>query len=263
MESQNEQNEQHSAARRVSPESPSDAKPRMEKRPSHPPLRLDEDIYEAIMPGYLSFGGQAKAQTNRAAATRTPYDQFTCPDRLLQSYLVELENRREICAQHNGGRPDLGTAEILNTIGLHYHHVTHDHKSSLACHQEALGVLTQITSDLLSEVSSSSSSTAHEPPPLPGSAAISAEQEALLKEAYVQTAITFTDVGNAYKSRGDNESALQAYNEALAVFRMLGMEEDHPRVAATIRCVERIDQHFEGGRPTPPILPSHNASHQH
>ena len=268
MDSQSEQQQSAAAARQVTPDSPS--RPGVsERRSSHSSLRLEEDINEAIMPSYKNLGRQTKAQSNRTAATQTPHEQFTCPNTQLQSYLTELENRRRLCAQQNGGRLDLGTAEILNTIGLHYHHVTHDHESALACHQEALGVLQQIKADLLGPtsprsssggVSSAVSSTAadvDEPPPLPGSTVLTEEQNAHLNEVYVQTAITLTDIGNAYKSTGASESALRAYNEALDVFRKLGMKEDHPRVEATLRCVKRIDQRFEAGTG---VLPSYHHS---
>ena len=272
MESHSEQQQQSAApaaARQVTPESPS--RPTVERRPSHSSLRLEEDINEAIMPSYKNLGRHSTEQSNRAAATQTPHGHFTCPNAQLQSYLMELENRRQLCAQQNGGRLDLGTAEILNTIGLHYHHVTHDQKSALAYHQQALGVLQQIKADLLGPTSPRSSpgmsSTTFssispadddEPPPLPGTTILTEEQQAHLNEVYVQTAITFTDIGNAYKSSGgDNDNALHAYNEALVVFRKIGMKEDHPRVAATLRCVKRIDQRFEGGAS---ILPSYHHS---
>lgn len=261
VESHSEQQQQQqsaaAAARQVTPESPS--RPTVERRPSHSSLRLEEDINEAIMPSYKNLGRHSIAQSNRAAATQIPHAHFTCPNAQLQSYLMELESRRQLCAQRNGGRLDLGTAEILNTIGLHYHHVTHDQKSALAYHQEALRVLQQIKADLLgptcprsspalSFTTFSSTATDDEPPPLPGSTILTEEQQAHLNEVYVQTAITFTDIGNAYKSSGgDNDNALHAYNEALVVFRKIGMKEDHPRVAATLRCVKRIDQRFEGG----------------
>eukprot|EP00563_Minutocellus_polymorphus_P017874 CAMPEP_0197726004 /NCGR_PEP_ID=MMETSP1434-20131217/12400_1 /TAXON_ID=265543 /ORGANISM="Minutocellus polymorphus, Strain CCMP3303" /LENGTH=262 /DNA_ID=CAMNT_0043311779 /DNA_START=351 /DNA_END=1139 /DNA_ORIENTATION=- len=254
------QNEQQPLTRRVTPESSSsleDSRPIAVRRSSHSSLRLEEDISEAIMPSYKSLGRQSKAQSNLTAATQTPQQHFTYPYNLLQSYLKELEHRRYLCAQQNGGRLDLGTAEILNTIGLHYHHVTNDQEKALACHNEALDVLRQVIKELLGPTSprpSPGASAGDEPPPLPGSTVLTTDQEAQLKEAYVQKAITYTDVGNAYKWRGDNDNALRAYDEALAVFRELGMSEDHPRVAATLRCVKRIGQRFEGGAS---ILPSY------
>ena len=250
--------------RRVTPDSP--PKPPVERAPvERRPSRLEEDVSEAIMPSYKTLGRQSKAQTNMAAARQAPHAQF-CPDALLRSYLLELENRRQLCAQYNGGRLDLGTAEILNTIGLHYHHVTNDQNSALVYHMEALGALRQITSDLLGPTSprsqpfAAAAAAANNPPPLPGSTILTEEQNAKLKEAYVQMAITYTDVGNAYKWRGDDGDALQAYNEALAVFRGIGLPDEHPRVEATLRGVRLIGQHFGGDQSVLPSYRDHSNS---
>ena len=244
QQQQQQDQQQQQSMRRVTPDSPPN--PPVERRPS----RLEEDISEAIMPSYKTLGCQSKAQTNMAAARQAPHQQFG-PEALLRSYLQELQSRRQLCAQYNGGQLDLATAEILNTIGLHYHHVTNDQDSALMYHMEALGALGQIASALLGSASPRSqpfaaAAAADNPPPLPGSTVLTAEQKAKLKEASVQMAITYTDVGNVYKWRGNDGDALRAYNEALAVFREIGLPDEHPRVEATLRGVRLIGQHFEG-----------------
>ena len=255
LQQQQQQQQQQQSMRRVTPDSPPKENPPVERRPS----RLEEDISEAIMPSYKTLGCQSKAQTNTAAARQAPHQQFG-PEALLRSYLQELQSRRQLCAQYNGGQLDLATAEILNTIGLHYHHVTNDQDSALMYHMEALGALGQIASALLGPASPRSQpfAAADNPPPLPGSTVLTAEQKAKLKEASVQMAITYTDVGNVYKWRGNDGDALRAYHEALAVFREIGLPDEHPRVEATLRGVRLIGQHFEADASALPSYHDHS-----
>lgn len=153
-----------------------------------------------------------------------PIDVETTEDEFLERHLLELEaERRELGEFHPS------VAETLNLLGLHHHHVTDDQDEALRLHSEALEVLRRCV--------------AAGPAAASGPASVAKEVRAA---RLVEAATTLTDIGNVNKAMGDADEALRAYDESLDVFRSLEMKDDHPRVAATIRCVHRIDKFWAG-----------------
>ena len=130
------------------------------------------------------------------------------------SFLEErLEELRDKQAEHGYLHPDV--AETLNVLGLYHHHVTNDQPAALQFHQQALQVL-----EVLQE-----------------------HPDHSINELSI--GITLTDVGNVYKCLGKYDKAKRAYVDALSSFKLLGLNNDHPRVLSTKRCLKTINQHWK------------------
>mmetsp|Transcript_4972 Transcript_4972/g.7395 ORF Transcript_4972/g.7395 Transcript_4972/m.7395 type:complete len:208 (+) Transcript_4972:96-719(+) len=138
-------------------------------------------------------------------------------DALIDQYKNELYVRRIDLGDYHPS-----VAETLNSIGLHHHHRTNDQTEALRYHTDALQILRHLAEDE------------------------SNPDDELKRKCNIESAITLTDIGNVHKSMGDCEMAMKSYTAALDVFRALRMKDDHPRVAATHRCIERIDRIWTG-----------------
>uniref|UniRef100_A0A7S4M5A2 Kinesin light chain n=1 Tax=Odontella aurita TaxID=265563 RepID=A0A7S4M5A2_9STRA len=164
-----------------------------------------------------------------------PIDTEPNEDAFLRRHREDLERqRRDLGEFHHS------VSETLNLLGLHHHHVTDDQAEALRMHSEALEVLRRCIAAADADVET----TALGALPVKASSSVAAEMRTTL---LVEAAITLTDIGNVNKTMGDIEEAMRAYSESLDVFRSLEMKDDHPRVAATLRCVKRIDKVWVGG----------------
>lgn len=161
-----------------------------------------------------------KFELSESDITTQPYDysevslhsQVKTPEQMIfiKERLDELRDKQAQLGYHH---PDV--AETLNVLGLYHHHVTNDQTAALQFHQQALHILEALqehpgeTTDELS------------------------------------IGITLTDVGNVYKCLGKYEKSKSAYEDALSSFKRIGLNNDHPRVLSTIRCMKRINRHWK------------------
>lgn len=174
------------------------------------PALSGADIQEAILPAYKNLALDGLDRNRQISAD-------VVSNTSILALEAELKDRRDRL-----GENDISVADTLNTIGLHYHHVTGEQDKALDNHRKALGVQKQVAAS-----------------------PAFIDNDDRRSELYTQIAITLTDIGNALKLKGACEEAMQSYSEAMTIFGDLGMTEDHPRVSAALRCIESINRQYE------------------
>ena len=103
-------------------------------------------------------------------------------------------------------------AESQNTLGLFYHHVSHEQEKALLCHVKALNILYN---------TSNRSTEQHR------------QQKQQQRDTIVEMGITITDIGNVQWALGNYRKAVWAFEDSLAVFISAGLEHNHPRIIST------------------------------
>mmetsp|Transcript_25661 Transcript_25661/g.37782 ORF Transcript_25661/g.37782 Transcript_25661/m.37782 type:complete len:191 (+) Transcript_25661:84-656(+) len=132
---------------------------------------------------------------------------------LLKQHLNELNETK-----FRFGDDHPTVVELLNRVGLFYHHVCDNQDESLKFHQEALRVLRlQMDHSEFCEKQERNESTLRE------------------------TAITLTDIGNVQSKNSFHDDALAAYDEALLMFRKLRMDDEHHLIDAVLRGIDRLE----------------------
>jgi len=127
----------------------------------------------------------------------------------LQKLLAELS---DLNARLGGKHPEV--ADMLNIIGLCYHHLSTNQDKALQFHKEALDIL-----KLCMDFSSSQT-----------------EKASISKNI----AVTLTDIGNVHSKRGDIIEARASYDDALCIFRDLKMSSEGNLMGSMMRGISRI-----------------------
>jgi len=105
------------------------------------------------------------------------------------------------------GEEHPAVAETLNALGLIYHHMVDDQEQALEYHARALQIFQLQRGDSYS---------------------------------CTDVALTFSDIANVHRKKGDYERAAKAFMDSVSTFREGGIGDNHPRLQSALVCLQQL-----------------------